>query len=245
MRWSWASVPWTGCSSVCGPRPPPGRPSLWSPGSPCRWWSARRRSAGRGTWSTNLSVGWNQHKIELKQVSTRSILSWTHPGLLHLRPASSHLHPGRLLPSSDGVVLEGELVLPDDGSAVFVSDVRHHVHVGRPHLKLSLPVDDGGKWGADQERPLGVTLRGRQEVRSTCPTDHISSLTCNWKFLHGTYYAIKTVQVSITVTRRITLNWILLWVSSCSWLKPARHPNYDPRRFKSHFFLIRNDVKLN
>lgn len=70
----------------------------------------------------------------------------------------SHLHPRRLLPSTDGVVLEGELVLPDDGSAVFVSDVRHHVHVRCPHLKLSLPVYDGGERRANQERPLGVTL---------------------------------------------------------------------------------------
>lgn len=62
------SVPWTGCFSVCGLRPPPGRPSLWSPGSPCRWWSARRRSAGRGTWSTSLSVGGNQRKKKLKPI---------------------------------------------------------------------------------------------------------------------------------------------------------------------------------
>lgn len=78
---------------------------------------------------------------------------------------SPHLHPGGLLPSSDGVVLERELVLSDDSSAVFVSDVGHHVHVGRPHLKLSLPVDDGGEWGANQERPLRVALeveRGSQ-----------------------------------------------------------------------------------
>lgn len=81
-------------------------------------------------------------------------------------PPSSHLHPGRLLPSSDGVVLEGELVLSDDGSAVFVSDVRHHVHVGGPHLKLSLPVDDGGERSADQERPLGVALKVERERES-------------------------------------------------------------------------------
>lgn len=91
-----------------------------------------------------------------------------------LGAASSHLHPGGLLPSADGVVLEGELVLSDDGSAVFVSDVRHHVHVGRPHLKLSLPVDDGGQGGADQERPLRVALRWREEVGSTRITDQRS-----------------------------------------------------------------------
>lgn len=69
------------------------------------------------------------------------------------------LHPGGLLPSADGVVLEGELVFPDHRSAVLVADVRHHVHVGRPHLKLSLPVDDGGERSADQERTLRVSLK--------------------------------------------------------------------------------------
>lgn len=81
-----------------------------------------------------------------------------------LTPPSPYLHPGGLLASSDGVILEGELVLPDDGSAVLVSDVCHYVHVRRPHLKLSLPVDDGGEGRADQERPFGVTLE--EETRS-------------------------------------------------------------------------------
>lgn len=91
--------------------------------------------------------------------------------------ASSHLHPGGLLPSSDGVVLEGELVLSDDGSAVFVSDVGHHVHVGGPHLELSLPVDDGGERGADQERPLRVALEmGERKVGSTRPSGPLWTL---------------------------------------------------------------------
>lgn len=54
-----------------------------------------------------------------------------------------------LLSSLDGRVIKGELVLSDDGSAVLVSRVRHHVEIGRPHLKLPLPVDDGGEWSAD------------------------------------------------------------------------------------------------
>lgn len=74
------------------------------------------------------------------------------------------LHPGGLLPSADGIVLKGELVFPDDRSAVFVADVRHHVHVRRPHLKLSLPVDDGGERSADQERTLRVTLKWSEKV---------------------------------------------------------------------------------
>lgn len=54
-----------------------------------------------------------------------------------------------LLSSLDGRVIKGELVLSDDGSAVLVSSVRHHVEIGGPHLKLPLPVDDGGEWSAD------------------------------------------------------------------------------------------------
>ncbi len=165
-----AVLPLIGCFSACGPRPPPGRPSRWSPGSPCQWWSARRRSVRRGTWSTNLSVEENQHKDKTKRfpLTPNCYLSCL---LLCTSDSSSHLHPGGLLPSSDGVVLEGEFVLSDDGSAVFVSNIRHHVHVGRPHLKLSLPVDDGGERSADQERPFRVTLRGRERVSSTHPAD--------------------------------------------------------------------------
>lgn len=87
-----------------------------------------------------------------------------------LTPPSPYLHPGGLLASSDGVILEGELVLPDDGSAVLVSDVCHYVHVRRPHLKLSLPVDDGGEGRADQERPFGVTLD--EETRNECKASY-------------------------------------------------------------------------
>lgn len=76
----------------------------------------------------------------------------------------ANLHPGGLLPSSDGVVLKGELVFPDNCSAVFVANVCHNVHVRGPHLKLSLPVDDGGEWGADQKRTLGVSLWWSKKV---------------------------------------------------------------------------------
>lgn len=106
--------------------------------------------------------------------SSNTLIDWRPEKRPESDPASSHPHPGGLLASSDGVVLEGELVLPDDGSAVFVPDVRHHVHVWRPHLKLSLPVDDGGEGGADQERPLRVALRGGDEV-SVVPCSIFSS----------------------------------------------------------------------
>lgn len=53
-------VPLIGCFLACGPRPPPDRPNLWSPGRPCRWWSTRRTSAERGTWWIHLSVGGNR-----------------------------------------------------------------------------------------------------------------------------------------------------------------------------------------
>lgn len=93
----------------------------------------------------------------------------------------SHLHPGGLLPSSDGVVLEGELVLSDDGSAVFVSDVGHHVHVRGPHLKLSLPVNDGGERSADQEGPLRVALEVESGSQFKCPTDQQSCVVVFFK----------------------------------------------------------------
>src|SRR4029434_11325016 len=70
-----------------------------------------------------------------------------------------HLHLGGLLPSADGVVLKAELVLADDGPAVLVPHVGDHVHVGGPHLKLTLPVYDGGQGGAHQEWTLRVTLQ--------------------------------------------------------------------------------------
>lgn len=69
-----------------------------------------------------------------------------------------YLHLGCFFPTSDGISLKGELVLPDDSPAVFVPYVCHHVHVRGPHLKLSLPVNDGGQGGTNQEWTLGVTL---------------------------------------------------------------------------------------
>lgn len=82
-----------------------------------------------------------------------------------MRSPLFHPHPQfeGLLPSFDSRVIKGELVLSDDGSAVLVPRIRHHVEVGRPHLKLPLPVDDGGERGADQERTLSVTLRDKDE----------------------------------------------------------------------------------
>ena len=65
-----------------------------------------------------------------------------------------------LLASFDRRVVKGELVLSDDGPTVLVPRVCDHVEVGCPHLKLPLPVDDGGERCADQEWTLGVTLQG-------------------------------------------------------------------------------------
>ena len=74
------------------------------------------------------------------------------------------LHPQLegLLSSLDEHVIEAELILSDNGSTVFVPRVRHHVEVWCPHFKLPLPVDDGGKWGADKEWALGVALERRR-----------------------------------------------------------------------------------
>ena len=71
-----------------------------------------------------------------------------------------YLHTEDLAACFDRTVLEGELVLPDDRPAFFVPSVGHHVEVWGPHLKLPLPVDDGGQGGTDQVWPFGVTLRG-------------------------------------------------------------------------------------
>lgn len=77
-----------------------------------------------------------------------------------MEPAVKRLYPQfeGLLSSFHCRVIKGELVLPDDGSAVLVSRVRHHIEVGRPHLKLPLPIDDGGERSADQKGTLRVTL---------------------------------------------------------------------------------------
>ncbi len=64
-------------------------------------------------------------------------------------PLLPYLHLGCLFAATDGISLKGELILSDDSSAVFVPNVCHHVHVRGPHLKLSLPVNDGGQGGAD------------------------------------------------------------------------------------------------
>lgn len=77
----------------------------------------------------------------------------------------SYLHFRRLLPTSDGISFKGELVLSDHSPAVFVPHVGDHVHVWRPHLKLSLPVNNGGQGGADQKRTFGVTLEEIDEVK--------------------------------------------------------------------------------
>lgn len=70
-----------------------------------------------------------------------------------------YLHLGSFFPASDGISLKRELVLPDDSPAVFVPDVGDHIHIRSPHLKLSLPVNDGGQRGTDQEGTFGVALQ--------------------------------------------------------------------------------------
>ena len=96
----------------------------------------------------------------LPALKDRTITSNSNKCSLHaLAPLPlSYLHLGRLLPATDGVVFKGELVLTNDGPAVLVSHVGHHVHVRGPQLKLPLPVDDGGQGGAHQEGPFGVAL---------------------------------------------------------------------------------------
>lgn len=70
----------------------------------------------------------------------------------------TNLHLGGFLATTDGVVLKRELVFSDDSPAVLVTNVCDNVHVRCPHLKLSLPVNDGGQGGTHQERTLRMTL---------------------------------------------------------------------------------------
>lgn len=94
--------------------------------------------------------------------------------------SSLYPHPQfkSLLSALDSCVVERELVLSDDRSTVLVSRVSHHIKVGRPHLKLPLPVDDGGERSADQERALSVTLRNRDgKIHMVRQSEHSQSCT--------------------------------------------------------------------
>lgn len=70
----------------------------------------------------------------------------------------AHLHAEHLLPTANSIVLERELVLPDHRAALLVPRVGDHIEVGRPHLKLTFPVDNGGQGRTDQVGTLGVPL---------------------------------------------------------------------------------------
>lgn len=70
----------------------------------------------------------------------------------------TNLHLRGFLATTDGIVLKRELVFPDDSPAVLVTDVCDDVHVWGPHLKLSLPVNDGGQGGTHQEWTFRMTL---------------------------------------------------------------------------------------
>merc|ERR1719410_2787257 len=53
------------------------------------------------------------------------------------------LDPARLVALPHRVVLEAQLILPDDNSAVLVTNIGHHVELWSPQGKLSLPIDQG------------------------------------------------------------------------------------------------------
>lgn len=99
-------------------------------------------------WSFSLKVGYRETLgSNSEALAARATLSHPHPQFKSL------------LSRFDSRVVKGELVLSDDGPTVLVTRVCDHVKVGRPHLKLPLPVDDGGERSADQEGTLGVALR--------------------------------------------------------------------------------------
>lgn len=111
---------------------------------------------------TNINVGTMYKRFRAHM----GCFLWAHMGsgvglIFFLSP--SHPQFEGFLPSFHGRIVKGELVLTDYSSTFFVSCVRDHVKVRSPHLKLPLPVDDGGEWSAHQERPLGVTLSSERE----------------------------------------------------------------------------------
>lgn len=100
---------------------------------------------------------------------------------IHCKCSSwGYLHTEDLAACLDCTVLKSELVLPDDRSAIFVPSVSDHVEVWGPHLKLPLPVDDGGQGSTDQVWPFGVTLKGGDMFQSWLKTlfDNICNINC-------------------------------------------------------------------
>lgn len=59
---------------------------------------------------------------------------------------------------SNSTVLERKLVLSNNGSRLFGTQVRNHVHIRGPKLELTLPIDKSRKWRTDEEWSLGVAL---------------------------------------------------------------------------------------
>lgn len=66
-------------------------------------------------------------------------------------------------------------MLANYGPALLVPGVGHNVEVGGPHLKLPLPVYDGGEWGTHQKWALGVTLGFLGGGGDQCITDRPDS----------------------------------------------------------------------
>ena len=65
--------------------------------------------------------------------------------------------PGLPRPAG-GVLLEGQLVLPDHLPAQFLSGVVNHVQVWRPEFELPLPIYNRGERRADQKGTIGMSL---------------------------------------------------------------------------------------
>lgn len=63
-----------------------------------------------------------------------------------------------LISLPDRVVFEGEFVLSNDRTRVFVTYVRDDVELRRPKFELALPVDQRRQRYSDEERASAVTL---------------------------------------------------------------------------------------
>lgn len=59
--------------------------------------------------------------------------------------------------------------IPDSSPTIFISNIRHTVHIRCPEFELSFPVNQGRKRSADQKWPVTVTLNGGQQITQvTC-----------------------------------------------------------------------------
>ena len=58
--------------------------------------------------------------------------------------------------------------VPDNSSAVLVTNICYNIQVRRPELEFSLPVNDGWQWSTDEERALAMTFLVQRVQEGDC-----------------------------------------------------------------------------